>query len=619
MSDFDQMWQQEQAAGQARRSERPLSFYGKLALAGRYVILQKGLPGGKRDFDPEQDPEDAKRMCVRVEVEPVSDRSFSNFQREFLVSSAEGDLFRDAVTALGTTVQALAQGPYVRLDVVEDPRLGSYPDRTTGVTRQRSTGLVRELFPDEAACRAAAEARYGGGSGAQGSWAGLAGNPASPPSPATQGPTVGPATGPVKPESIPGVQRGVDRATTAKFFPGLWQRAAGDPDAFLRELGNNKVMTKHFDPTSPEVLEFLTRMGHPSYAQDARRTRGTGMTTRRSTSRASPSDPLVQVLVDTREPDWVRSLPFGGAHVIPALIEAGDLLAMTASGTPILVERKTAGDLLSSIKDGRLIAQAALMRQTTEWAYLVITEPMYPGRFGQVMFQPTRGRTLALRETAWGWHALQGALTTVQDLGVGVVWCGGDDHFEATCLWLFERERGPVAVPRRAGLPLPEGEAILCALPGVGPERARGAAAGLWVGGLGPLRPDRGAFRRQVHQERGRGGAQDPPGGAPCAGAEGRRGAGAAGRTGRGARMSSDEEYTTRRDPERERVERDAARAGFVEINPGEWVRASLITSIRDTGEGETTLTVQGSDSIVACRLPSGALLRQLVVLGGRA
>ena len=197
------------------------------------------------------------------------------------------------------------------------------------------------------------------------------------------------------------------------------------------------------------------------------------MATARSTSKKPPSDPLVQVLVDTREPEWVRALSFGGAHVIPALIEAGDLLAMTASGTPVLIERKTAGDLLASIKDGRLIAQAAVMRQMSEWAYLVITEPMYPGRFGQVLYQPVKGRTLALRETAWGWTALQGALTTVQDLGVGVVWCGGDDHFEATALWLCERERGPVAIPRRVGLPLPEGEAILCALPGVGPERAR--------------------------------------------------------------------------------------------------------------------------------------------------
>jgi ERCC4-type nuclease len=225
-------------------------------------------------------------------------------------------------------------------------------------------------------------------------------------------------------------------------------------------------------------------------------------TTSRSTSRKSPSDPLVQVLVDSREPDWVRALPFGGAHVVPALIEAGDLLAMTAGGAAVLVERKTAGDLLSSIKDGRLIAQAAAMREVTEWAYLVVTEPMYPGRFGQVLFQPTRGRTMALRETAWGWHALQGALTTVQDLGVGVVWCGGDDHFEATALWLFERERGPVAVPRRTGLPLPEEESILCALPGVGPERARELlrACGSVAWALYALteQPGAGAYKKSV-------------------------------------------------------------------------------------------------------------------------
>jgi ERCC4-type nuclease len=195
--------------------------------------------------------------------------------------------------------------------------------------------------------------------------------------------------------------------------------------------------------------------------------------TARSSSKKSPSDPLVQVLVDSREPEWVRSLPFGGATVSASLIEVGDVLGLTGSGAAVLIERKTAGDLLASIKDGRLIAQAAAMREVTEWAYLVVTEPMYPGRFGQVLFQPTKGRTLALRETAWGWSSLQGALTTVQDLGVGVVWCGGDDRFEETALWLFSRERGPVAVPRRLGLPLPEGEAILCALPGVGPERAR--------------------------------------------------------------------------------------------------------------------------------------------------
>ena len=90
---------------------------------------------------------------------------------------------------------------------------------------------------------------------------------------------------------------------------------------------------------------------------------------------------------------------------------------------------------------------------------------------------------------------------------MGVVWCGGDDRFEETALWLFGRERGPVAVPRRLGLPLPEGEAILCALPGVGPERARELlrACGSVAWALYALTEVPAA--RQVQEERDRGGA----------------------------------------------------------------------------------------------------------------
>lgn len=191
-----------------------------------------------------------------------------------------------------------------------------------------------------------------------------------------------------------------------------------------------------------------------------------------SRSTASPSD-LIQVLVDTREPDWVRALTFEGAHVIPAVLEVGDALGMDLGGRATLVERKTAGDLLASVKDGRLLTQAAAMRAVTDWCYLVVTEPMYPGRYGQVMYQPARGHTQALRETAWRWHAIQGALTSVQDLGVGVVWAGGDDDYERTCVWLMTREKGPVALPRREAVLLPDEEAILCSLPGVGPARAK--------------------------------------------------------------------------------------------------------------------------------------------------
>jgi hypothetical protein len=267
-SDIAALWKEEEEARTQRRTDRPLSFYGRLTLSGRHVVFQKGAPGGKRDFDPEQDPEDAKRRALTVKVEPVSERVTNPYEREFVTSTPEGDLFRDSVVALGQDVPGL-QGAYVRLDIVEDPRLGTYPDRTTGATRTRTAGLVREVFPDEVTCRSASEARYtrGGTSpGNGGSWAnlGIGGSPSSPAAPAPVN-----AGKPLAPEAVPGVGKGLDRGTAAKFFPGVWQRAGGDPDKFLAEMAENKVMARHFDPSSPEVLEFLTKMGHPEFAAEA--------------------------------------------------------------------------------------------------------------------------------------------------------------------------------------------------------------------------------------------------------------------------------------------------------------------------------------------------------------
>jgi hypothetical protein len=268
VSKFEDMWNQEQAAGAERRAARPLSFYGRIDLAGRYVVLQKGYPGGKRDFDPTLDPEDARRMSVRVLIEPIDPSAARPFEREFLAYSAEGDLFRDALTGIGTTLKDLHDTkPYVRVDVVEDPRLGTFPDRTTGATRTRSTGLVREVFPSEDACRAAAEARYGGRERT------VAGMPWSPPA-AGNGPLPSggaPATAPAAAAPANKQAGGIDRATAAKFFPGIWQRAGGDVEKFLAEMGTNKVMVTHFKPAleAPEVLDFLTKMDHPEYAAEA--------------------------------------------------------------------------------------------------------------------------------------------------------------------------------------------------------------------------------------------------------------------------------------------------------------------------------------------------------------
>ena len=248
-------------------------------------------------------------------------------------------------------------------------------------------------------------------------------------------------------------------------------------------------------------------MGHPEYAQDAADKGDGEMATARSTSKKPPSDPLVQVLVDTREPEWVRALSFGGAHVIPALIEAGDLLAMTASGTPILIERKTAGDLLASIKDGRLIAQAAVMRQMSEWAYLVITEPMYPGRFGQVLFQPVQGAHPGPARDRVGLARPAGGA----DHGAGPGRGGGlvrgrrplrGDRAVAVRPRARPRRRPPPGGPAPAG---GGGHPVRPARRGAG--AGQGVAAGVRERGLGAVRPDRGARRRQVQEERDRGGA----------------------------------------------------------------------------------------------------------------
>ena len=86
---------------------------------------------------------DAARACIKIEVEPVSDRLTRNFEREFLKSSVEADLFVQAAATIGYKVPQL-HGQYVRLDLVEDPRLGTYADRTTGAQRTRAAGLAAQ-------------------------------------------------------------------------------------------------------------------------------------------------------------------------------------------------------------------------------------------------------------------------------------------------------------------------------------------------------------------------------------------------------------------------------------------------------------------------------------------
>ena len=214
------------------------------------------------------------------------------------------------------------------------------------------------------------------------------------------------------------------------------------------------------------------------------------------------------ILIDSREPAWVRALGFGGgAPVAVSSLPAGDVLALCSDGAAVAIERKTAGDLLGSLRDGRLLAQAGDLRALTPWSYVVVTEPLYCGRAGFAVYEPKRGRTLV--ETGWAWNAVQGALLALQELGVGVVLGKGEDDFEACARWLFERARGPVAVARRDTVPMDDATRILTSIPGVGAERAKQLLRDCGDGGRRAMGPDR--YPRKARQERGGGGARHPP------------------------------------------------------------------------------------------------------------
>jgi ERCC4-type nuclease len=176
---------------------------------------------------------------------------------------------------------------------------------------------------------------------------------------------------------------------------------------------------------------------------------------------------LASVIIDQREPTPIQRLPFGGAVISISLLEYGDLLAIADDGTLLCVERKTPDDLLGSIRDNRLWTQLAGISQITRWAYLLITGELRRGTDGYVQ---TDGRT-----TGWSWAAVQGALLQAQEMGVFVVQAACELDYEDAVLRLAARSHREemLVAPARCPRVLSEAEQILCALPGIGPERVQ--------------------------------------------------------------------------------------------------------------------------------------------------
>jgi ERCC4-type nuclease len=173
------------------------------------------------------------------------------------------------------------------------------------------------------------------------------------------------------------------------------------------------------------------------------------------------------IILDSREPAWVHGLKFGGAAKMVTALDFGDAWITAASGDMICVERKAPNDLLGSIKDNRLFNQVAGIRNKTPWAYLVVTGILSATVSGKVVAEE--------RVSGWDWNSVQGALLTVQEMGVRVVVCQSDQDYESTICRIASRDRKPEHVIEPLTQPkfMSPGEIMLTALPGIGLERAQ--------------------------------------------------------------------------------------------------------------------------------------------------
>lgn len=168
------------------------------------------------------------------------------------------------------------------------------------------------------------------------------------------------------------------------------------------------------------------------------------------------------VLIDSREPSWIRELRFGGAPTAVQKLDAGDVQVLCSDGHLVGVERKTPSDLIHSAIDSRIFVQAANLRALTPFAYLIVDGLATCGFSEQVLH--------GNRDTQFPWASWVGVLATVQELGVTVIhWPNG--QFENAVLQLVRRNRGE-SHPARRTLAIDDPALnILCALPHIGLDR----------------------------------------------------------------------------------------------------------------------------------------------------
>lgn len=174
---------------------------------------------------------------------------------------------------------------------------------------------------------------------------------------------------------------------------------------------------------------------------------------------------IVSLMLDKNEPDAIQHAPYAVVPTI-ATLTAGTAWVLCNDNQLIAVWRLDTMTFFHMLKNNELFTRAAMLKAISPWAYIVLCGVFTPDKNGYLCDEEI--------ETGWGWAAYEGALLTLQEIGVFAVVIGKTpDHYVGALSRIDKRDRGVKRCePLRETLFSAPAELLLTAIPGIGYERA---------------------------------------------------------------------------------------------------------------------------------------------------
>ncbi len=229
------------AADNAVVPVRSFTYFGQVFVDVYACALKPGV--GKVPFDGLQHKPEERRTAINLSIAPLPG-SLSAFviERQMIAESHEwASTTLPSLKALGLTTREL-KDRYVRATLAPTGRKFKAKDGTM----KNSTAIkFLEVYPDEAACQAAADAYFANLHDHTGEAVPESG-PVAAATPAGNGGGDGHGNG-----SDP------EKATALMFLEPLWKASNGDLQTFQTFMASNPLITKHFSINSPEVQALM--------------------------------------------------------------------------------------------------------------------------------------------------------------------------------------------------------------------------------------------------------------------------------------------------------------------------------------------------------------------------